>query len=241
MSVTTGRKLQEYARTVDQTARDELVVNHLWLVRHIMGKVAARLPSGVDVDNLESAGMLGLVEAAGRFDTDRGVDFKSFATQRIRGAIFDEARRNCPLPQDVMQRVTQVTKAQERFSGHATVEQLVAETGLSQDEVLDALIAIPLIRPGPLEHVEFDPSDRSSDSPDAAIELEEQKQLLADGIVALPERERLVVSLYYRDDLRLKEIGEVLDLSESRVSRILASAHNRLREYVFRHDNEESS
>ena len=74
-----GRKLQEYSRTAEQTARDELIVGHLWLVRHIIGKLAARMPSGVDVENLESAGVLGLVEAAQRFDSTRGVDFKSFA------------------------------------------------------------------------------------------------------------------------------------------------------------------
>src|ERR1700759_3230717 len=153
MSAIVGRKLQEYSRTAEQTARDELVVSHLWLVRHLTGKVTARLPSGVDVENLESAGMLGLVEAARRFDATRGVDFKSFAALRIRGAIYDEARRNCPLPQEVMQRVMLVAKAQEQFSPPVSVDDLVAQTGLSKDEVLDALVAMPLIRIQSLEQV----------------------------------------------------------------------------------------
>ena len=235
MSVAVGRKLQEYSRTAEQTARDELVVNHLWLVRHIMGKVSARLPSGVDVENLESAGVLGLVEAAGRFDATRGVDFKSFATLRIRGAIFDEARRNCPLPQEVMQRVSQVAKAQESLSGSVSVDELATATGLSPDEVLDALIAMPLIQVRSLEHVDHDPTGHRDGSPEAAAEREEQKQLLADAITSLPERERLVVTLYYMEDLRLKEIGQVLNLSESRVSRLLAAAQHQLREYVCSH------
>jgi RNA polymerase sigma factor for flagellar operon FliA len=227
-----SRKLQEYSRTAEQTARDELVLNHLWLVRHLTGKVTARLPSGVDVENLESAGMLGLVEAAQRFDASRGVDFKSFAALRIRGAIYDEARRNCPLPQEVMQRVMQVSKAQEQLPAPTSVDDLAAQTGLSKDEVVDALVAMPLIRIQSLDQVLDDPTRQTDASPEASAERAEQKRLLADAIAALPERERLVVTLYYMEDLRLKEIGEVLKLSESRVSRLLAAAQFQLRTYV---------
>lgn len=232
MSVSMSRKLQEYSRTAEQTARDELVLNHLWLVRHLTGKVTARLPSGVDVENLESAGMLGLVEAAQRFDASRGVDFKSFAALRIRGAIYDEARRNCPLPQEVMQRVMQVSKAQEQLPAPTSVDDLAAQTGLSKDEVVDALVAMPLIRIQSLDQVLDDPTRQTDASPEASAERAEQKRLLADAIAALPERERLVVTLYYMEDLRLKEIGEVLKLSESRVSRLLAAAQFQLRTYV---------
>jgi RNA polymerase sigma factor for flagellar operon FliA len=232
MSAAVGRKLQEYTRTAEQTARDALVVNHLWLVRHTIGKVAARLPAGVDVENLESAGMLGLVEASMRFDASRGVDFKSFAALRIRGAIIDEARRNCPLPQDMMRRVSLVSKAHERLPAPVTTEDLARETGLSIDEVLDALIATPFVQVHSLEQLEVDPAEGDAAGEGSAIEHEEQKQLLADAIAALPERERLVITLYFMEDLRLKEIGEVLGLSESRVSRLLASAQHQLREYV---------
>lgn len=232
MSVSMSRKLQEYSRTAEQTARDELVINHVWLVRHLTGKVTARLPSGVDIENLESAGMLGLVEAARRFDESRGVDFKAFAAIRIRGAIYDEARRNCPLPQEVMQRVMQVAKAQEQLPSSTSIDDLAAETGLTHDEVVDALVAMPLIRIQSLDQVLDDPTRHSESSPEASVERAEQKRLLADAIAALPERERLVVTLYYMEDLRLKEIGEVLKLSESRVSRLLAAAQFQLRTYV---------
>lgn len=232
MSTRMSRKFQEYTRTAEQTARDELVVHHIWLVRHLTGKVTARLPPGVDVENLESAGMLGLVEAANRFDATRGVDFKSFAALRIRGAIYDEARRNCPLPQEVMQRVMLVAKAQEHLSPPISIDDLVAETGLSKDEVLDALLAMPLIRIQSLDQVIDDPTGQTESSAEASAERSEQKRLLVDAIAALPERERLVVTLYYMEDLRLKEIGEVLKLSESRVSRLLAAAQFQLRSYV---------
>lgn len=232
MPVSISQHLKEYSRTAEQTTRDALVMNHLWLVRHLTGKVTARLPMGVDVENLESAGMLGLVEAARRYDASRGVDFKSFAALRIRGAIYDEARRNCPLPQEVMQRVMLVSKAQEQLTSPISVDDLVVETGLAKDEVIDALLAMPLIRVQSLDQVLDDPTRHSDSSPDASAEFSEQKRLLADAIAALPERERLVVTLYYMEDLRLKEIGEVLKLSESRVSRLLAAAQLQLRSYV---------
>lgn len=238
MSALVGRQLQEYSRTAEQTARDALVVGHLWLVRHIIGKLAARLPAGVDVENLESSGVLGLVEAAQRFDTTRGVDFKSFAALRIRGAIIDEARRNCPLPQEVMRRVSLVSKAHERLPAPVTPDDLARETGLSRDEVLDALIAMPFVHVHSLEQLEADPEQEASPS-ESALEKEEQKQLLADAIAALPERERIVVTLYYMEDLRLKEIGQVLNLSESRVSRLLAAAQHQLREFVMTNDGDD--
>lgn len=235
MTAALGSKLQEYSRTAEQTARDQLIVSHLWLVRHIIGKIAARLPSGVDIDNLESAGVLGLVEAAQRFDASRGVDFKSFAALRIRGAIIDESRRNCPLPQEVMRRVSMVSKAHERLPAPVTPDDLARATGLSRDEVLDALVALPFVHVRSLEQVEADKGEQSEPPVDSELELEEQKQLLTEAISALPERERLVVTLYYMEDLRLKEIGQVLNLSESRVSRLLASAQLQLREYVCSH------
>ena len=232
MSVSMSRNLKEYSRTAEQTSRDELIIGHIWLVRHLTGKVTARLPLGVDVENLESAGMLGLVEAARRFDASRGVDFKSFAALRIRGAIYDEARRNCPLPQEIMQRVMLVAKAQDKSPTATSIDDLAAETGLGRDEIADALLAMPLIRMQSLDQVVDDPMRQSEPTPDATAERAEQKRLLADAIAALPERERLVVTLYYMDDLRLKEIGEVLKLSESRVSRLLAIAHAHLRSQV---------
>lgn len=229
MSVSMSRKLQEYSRTAEQTNRDELIMKHVWLVRHLTGKVTARLPSGVDVENLESAGMLGLVEAAQRFDASRGVDFKSFAAIRIRGAIYDEARRNCPLPQEVMHRVMLVAKAQDQLTPPISVDDLVSHTGLSREEVTDALLATPLVRIQSLDQELDDPTRHNELTPEAIMEKTEQKRQLADAISALPERERLVVTLYYMEDLRLKEIGLVLNLSESRVSRLLAAAHVQLR------------
>ena len=233
MSVSLRHKVHEYSVTASQSARDELILNHLWLVRHLVGKLAARLPPGVDVDNLESAGLLGLVEAAQRFDSTRGVDFKAFAALRIRGAMIDEARRNSPLPQELLQYVKLVSRAQERLSPPITIEALSLETGLTEDQVLDALAAIPLTQVKSFDPAADELSQITEDVSSAAMEREDEWRLLADAISSLPERERLIVTMYYKEDLRLKEIGEILGLSESRVSRLLTAAQFQLREYVM--------
>ncbi|MCX7423315.1 MAG: sigma-70 family RNA polymerase sigma factor [Planctomycetia bacterium] len=233
MSVSLRHKVHEYSVTASQSARDELILNHLWLVRHLVGKLAARLPPGVDVDNLESAGLLGLVEAAQRFDSTRGVDFKAFAALRIRGAMIDEARRNSPLPQELLQYVKLVSRAQERLSPPITIEALSLETGLTEDQVLDALAAIPLTQVKSFDPAADELSQITEDVSSAAMEREDEWRLLADAISSLPERERLIVTMYYKEDLRLKEIGEILGLSESRISRLLTAAQFQLREYVM--------
>src|SRR5262245_61098490 len=96
---------------MDQQVRDELIVSHLPLVKHVIGRLIGELPPGVDIENLESAGVLGLVEAAGRFDPTQNAQFKTFAFLRIRGAILDELRRASPLPQHMLERVSRIRKA----------------------------------------------------------------------------------------------------------------------------------
>jgi RNA polymerase sigma factor for flagellar operon FliA len=218
----------------EQTRRKELIESHLRLVRHILGRLVAQLPAGVDVENLESAGTLGLVEAASKFDPERGIKFETYAYTRIRGAILDELRRNCPLPQHMLERVARVRRAYETVPPGATPDALAAAAGLSEDELADCLAAMRLTR-----MASWDAGDTldarlagRTESPDEQAERAEQKELLADAIEALPERARLVVTLYYMEDLRLKEIGDVLNLSESRVSRVLNAALFQMGEYI---------
>lgn len=224
-----------YRRCAVQSQRDELILNHLWLVRHIVGRVSARLPAGVDRENLESAGMLGLVEATNKFDALRGIQFKTFAYNRIRGAILDELRRNCPLPQHMLEQVARMRKAQAQLqAAPVTVESLAAASGLTTDEVADCLAAVRVAEMLSWDEAAEAPtrSGPRTPAPDEALQQTEEKELLAEAIAALPERERLAVTLYYLEDLRLREIGEVLHLSESRVSRLLSAAVFRVREYV---------
>ena len=226
----------ETYRSVSQSQqRDEIIVEHLPFVRHILGRLVASLPAGVDVENLESAGILGLVEASQQFDAARGVPFKSFAYPRIRGAIIDELRRNCPLPQHVLQASARVRNACERLEPPVTPEAIARETGLTLEEVSTCLEAIRLTRPGHwMESVQHSRAqvDTADQDPQILAERRESCEILSECITRLPEQERLVLTLYYLEDLRLKEIGRVLNLSESRISRILSRAEHRLREYI---------
>ncbi len=219
--------IQAYQRQADLRRRDELILSNLPLVKHVIGRLVGGLPPGVDVENLESAGVLGLVEAAGKFDPARNAQFKTFAYLRVRGAILDELRRNSPLPQHMLERVALVRKAQRDLPPPVTVEALAAATGLSPDEVADALAAEKFGRTVSWEQATdpagFGPAT-AADGPDAEAERAEAVQQLADAIESLPPKERLAVTLYYREDLRLKEIAEVMKLSPSRISRLITKA-----------------
>jgi RNA polymerase sigma factor for flagellar operon FliA len=224
-----------YGPQSQQSQRQGLILANLALVRHIVSRLKAKFPRGVDLENLEAAGVLGLVEAANRFDPQRGIRFETFAYLRIRGAIFDELRRNCPLPQQLLERIAIIRAAYRKLTAPVTVEQLVGATGLTTDDVVECLAALPLTRTvswedfsGPANFKLTSPIER----PDHAAEAAEQKHCLSEGIAQLPESERVVVTLYYLEDLRLKEIGALLDLSESRVSRLLKTALFNLAEYM---------
>ena len=222
-----------YRQVATRNSRDQLIVDHLEFVRHVLGRIVAGLPKGIDCENLEAAGILGLVEAAGQFDPARGVSFKSYSFPRIRGAILDELRRNCPLPQQMLQRWALIRKA----AGAAPLpdtEPLAQKTGLSIDDVEECLEAIRLTRPESWrEELSTNGVYRRID-PAEGIEKADQISQLATAIEQLPRTDRLVVSMYHLDDMRLKEIGEVLKLSESRVSRILSRAEQRLRDVLRR-------
>lgn len=214
---------------------DDLIVQNLHYVRHILGKSIGSLPDGVDIENLESAGIVGLVEAAQQYDPTKGTSFRSYAYHRIRGAIIDELRRNCPLPQEMLQKIAKVRRATEQMEPPITPEAIARATELTVAQVEDCLEAIRLTRCSSWDEAAIG-GNRSTQSslagPYAEVELAEHKRLLADGIERLPYQERMAVTLYYLEDLRLKEIGAVLGLSESRVSRVLNRAELHLREFI---------
>jgi len=222
--------------------RDRLILEHLYFVRHILGKMLGGLPDSVDNDNLESAGILGLVEAAGQFDPSRGVAFTTYAYQRIRGAILDELRRNCPVPQAVLQNWTLIREASVHMNPPLTAEKLAERTGLKVEEVDSCIAAMRLTRPenwaDELGELPV-PGHREAEA-DADSRRAEEKKLLADAIEELPEKMRLAITMYYLEDMRMKEIGKVLELSESRVSRLVAAGELQLKSIVKRRSGESS-
>ena len=215
------------SRVVEQARRDELIVTHLPLVKHVIGRLIGELPRGIDVENLESAGVLGLVESAGKYDPTRNTLFKTYAYMRIRGSILDELRRNSPLPQHMLELVALIRKVCRKLESPITVEMLVAETNLSADEVSDALAAERFSRMVSWEQTaqpnSMSPMENMA-PPHAEVERWESIQQLTEAIEQLNPRERLAVTLYYREELRLKEISAIMQLSASRISRLLTRA-----------------
>src|SRR5271163_3268805 len=122
-----------YNQEAAKCRRDQLILAHLPMVKHVIGRLVGRLPSGVDAENLESAGILGLVEAANRFDPERGVKFETYVYMRIRGAVVDELRRNSCLSQLMLEQVACVKRAYRDLVPPVTVEALAGATGLSED------------------------------------------------------------------------------------------------------------
>ncbi len=215
------------------SSQDQLVLDNIDFVGRILSTMAFFVSDEDARENLHSAGLVGLVEAASKFDRTKGVAFRTFAFPRIRGAIVDELRKQSPVSQAVMKQIGLVRQAYEELEPPVTPESIAKKSGLTVEEVTVCLEAMRFIKPdnwNDLADVVHGSWRKTADSPDYEVEANELKNALADAIQNLPEREMMVVTLYYNEELNLAEIGRVLELSESRVSRILASAKFRLQE-----------
>lgn len=225
-----------YRSVVARDRRDSLVTDHLGLVRQVLGRLLVTLPKHVDRDNLEGAGLLGLVEAAASFDSSRGCTFQTFATLRIRGEIIDELRRNCAVPQQLLQNWRKIQAARRTLGEQASPDRIAALTGLTVNEIAECEQAVRLERAGRHEELEsaVDANTIADDLRQSGIDSPDTLPVLADAIEQLPENQRVAITLHYTDGLRLREIGEVLNLSEARVCRILQAAEEALRREMRR-------
>lgn len=222
----------------DAERRERLILEHMDYVRKILSTFTAALPKSYDVDNLEQAGYLALVEMAGSFEESREISFRTYSFPRIRGAIIDEMRKNSPVPQKMLAQIRKVNQAYQKLEPPVTPEILANETGMELETVMQVLEAMRFAKPQHWDdlYCTIHSGWRTEESsPQFQLEQKEMKALVADCIERLPERERLVITLYYNEDLKLSEIGEVIGVSESRVSRILAGAKFRLKELVKAH------
>ena len=216
-------------------SRDRLILDNVDYVARILSTMTFVVSHDEARENLHSAGVLGLVEAANSFDPSLGIAFRTFAYPRIRGAIVDELRKQAPVSQSVLQQIGIVRKAFESLEPPVTPELLANSTGLSLEQVSVCLEAMRFIKPdnwNDLSDVVHGSWKSSSDSPNHEVEADELKSILAKAIAGLPEKEMMVLTLYYLEELNLAEIGQVLDLSESRVSRVLAAAKFRVQEVI---------
>jgi len=221
---------------------EDLITQHVDLVKRIAQHLIARLPSTVDIDDLMQSGMVGLLEAAGNFDPTRGASFETYAGIRIRGAMLDDIRKHDWTPRSVHHKYRKVAEAINAIEGEtgrpAKSEEIAKRLNMSVDEYHKILADSSSSRLFSLEETLDEPSlhraPPKSDSATPEQELYESqfRGQLADEINKLPERERLVLSLYYERELNLKEIGQVLDVTESRVCQIHGQAMVRLRAAV---------
>lgn len=215
--------------------RDLLITENVGYVARILSTMTFKINNEQDKENLNSAGILGLVEAANSFDPSLGVSFRTHAYPRIRGSIIDELRKLAPVSQAMMKHIGVVKKAHEKLAAPVTPESLAEETGLNLETIVACLEAMRFIKPddwNDLSDIVHKSWRNDTSSPEHAAEKEEMRTVLALSIEQLPKQERLVISLYFTEEMNLAEIGAAMDLSESRVSRILASAKFRLQELV---------
>ena len=226
MSVVDQRTLTAHRAYQDEAARakrDALVERHLPLVKRILRRVAAGLPSSVDLESLESAGILGLLQAAQQFDESLDVDFEKYAARRIEGEIIDELRRNSPLSQRMLTHLRLVRKAMENIGTRATPEELSALTRLTVKEVQEALAATSAANIWNSDEMDLlmcGVLDWQEHRPELPVERAELVEALTKALMSMDEKDRQVITLYYFEELTLQEIAELIDMSESGVSRL---------------------
>ncbi len=235
----------KYGKTQDPKIRETLIKKYAPLVKYVAGKVAVGMPQNVEFDDLVSYGTFGLLDAIEKFDPSKEVKFKTYAMTRIRGAIFDELRTIDWIPRSVRQKAKQIEKViielENKMGRTVDDEEIAAELDISLEEfhsMVSKISGTSLVSLNDVWHNSDDSDDLSfietveasaNTNPDVMVEREEIKGLIIDAIKKLPDREKKVVVLYYYEDLTLKEIGEVLEVTESRVSQLHTKAIMRLR------------
>jgi len=222
-----------YAKS-QREGMDNVVKEYLPLVKKIGLHLIARLPSEIELDDLLQVGMIGLIQARESYDTSRGASFATFAGIRIKGAMLDEVRRNDWVPRSVQQKIKRVSGAirtvEARLGRSVSDMEIADELGVSLEKYHDISRELVYSRMASLDEVDAGRGIESEDEGlSSGLEEVKFKEGLVRAIKTLPEREMLMMSLYYGDELNLKEIGEVLSVSESRVSQIHGQALARVR------------
>jgi RNA polymerase sigma factor for flagellar operon FliA len=233
-----------------QQSRDELILAHLPLVKFLVGRISAKLPSHLDQQDLMSAAIIGLITAAERFDPTRGIQFKTFAEKRIRGTIMDELRSQDWLPRGLREKYKKLevefSRLEQKLKRNPSSEEIALAMGMELNEYFDLLEEVHSLSFVSLDdYMEDDEgtpfglmdfiSDKGEENPQNKLMAYQLVKALGECIEALPEKERIVVTLYYYEELNLKEIGEVLSLTESRISQLHSQAILRLRSKMKAH------
>src|SRR5580765_5941630 len=237
---------RQYRAKRDQLLRDRLILTYAPLVKYVAGRLGSGLPAHVDEGDLVSYGLLGLISAIERYDPDRDVKFETYAIARIKGSILDELRALDWVPRSVRSRARQIERAMSELEaklGRApTDEEIASKVGITVEELEGSLTDISRSSIAALDELWTISGsggdqvalidtieDQHGPEPQTAFAQTELREIVADAITSLPEREKLVITLYYYEDLTLREIGEVLGVTESRVSQLHTKAILRLK------------
>lgn len=239
----TSQKNAVQERPIDQ----ELLQDHLHLVRVVVSKISKTLPSHVDLDDLRSVGLQGLISAVRRYDPEQGKTFDGYAMMRIRGAILDELRRMDVMPRTARAKArtiqTTVAKLEQKLGRTPTDEELQAELNLSTKDFRRMMRHAKPVNFVSLDsaHANEDPDEANLHEaiPDDSQEMcydkmqnEELKRIVAERISLLPERQKKILAMYYFEEMKLAEIAEVYGVTEARICQIHAQALGTLRKYV---------
>ncbi len=234
-----NRLWRDYVTTQDQSLRDRLLVHYSPLVKYVASRVAVGLPQNVEHADLVSYGIFGLIDAIERFDLERGYKFETYAISRIKGAIMDELRSIDWVPRSVRSKARSVetayAKLESRLHRNPTDEEVAEELDITIDQLQTLLSQISFVGLVALDEMlsggergeSITLGDTIADKsmgPGGTFELQEMRQLLAGAINTMPEREKIVLTLYYYEGMTLNEIGQVLGVTESRVCQIHTKA-----------------
>lgn len=238
---------KQYSDTKDPAIREKLIMEYSHLIKFVAGRLSIYFGSNVEYDDLIGYGVFGLIDAIDKFDINKGVKFETYASLRIRGSIIDSIREMDWVPRSLRQKNKELEKIYseiEHQSGHAATDQEVADKlGISVDEYYKLLNDVTVSSMVSLEEfleqnyeIGVSPNGSNKDErPESYAEINEIKDILGGAIDKLPEKERTVISLYYFEELTLKEISAIMKVSESRISQLHTKAILRLRGKMTRH------
>ena len=238
------KRYKQDSKGVDDKLRDQLIMDYAPLIRFVAQRIASRLPSNIDIDDLMSAGVIGLMDAIEKYDPSRDNRFKTYAEFRIRGAILDELRSQDWVPRSVRDKAKRIERTyaelEQRFGRSVTDSEISSALGIDLEEYYSMVAKVKAVTllsvddlTSPYQHerkslIETIESTGSK-NPFSQLKSKSVRNILMKKIEELPEKQKLVLSLYYYEDLNLKEIGKILEVTESRVSQLHTQAVEKLR------------
>ncbi len=238
---------KQYIETKDAAAKEKLIIQYAYLIKYVAGRLSIYFGSNVEFDDLVGYGAFGLIDAIEKYDIAKGVKFETYASLRIRGSIIDSIRDMDWVPRSLRQKNKELEKVYaeiENEIGHtATDNEVAKKLGLSMGDFYKLLNDVNVSSMMSLDEFMEQNYERgleifsesTEDKPEASLEFNEMKQLLADSIDKLPEKEKAVITFYYFEELTLKEISAIMNVTESRISQLHTKALLRMKGKLFRH------